>query len=165
MNWSVEASYFMQSGPFDWAPVAWNFTRQAWASAAASESEIRTPAPLARATLTGTDWLTFHLEFGTGEKKPRIRYSTTYVRFAEPVVPALSLAVQVTVWTPGVEVSTDPQLELATPDVASVAFGDAVTPVCPTVIGDGALSVGPSSGFVASRLKDVETTGASSLPS
>jgi hypothetical protein len=43
-----------------------------------------------------------HCEFGTGEKKPRIRYSTTYFNDVTAMLPALSVAVQVTVFTPAV---------------------------------------------------------------
>jgi hypothetical protein len=66
----------MQSGPFDWAPEAWKVTRHAAASAAASASEMRSPAPFASAILTGTRWPIFQCDSGTGEKNPRIRYST-----------------------------------------------------------------------------------------
>jgi hypothetical protein len=41
----------------------------------------------------------------------------------------LSVAWQVTVWSPAVLVSMAPQLWVATPELASVACGTAVTPV------------------------------------
>src|SRR4051794_6295294 len=59
------------------------------------------------------------------------------------VFPARSVAVQVTVWSPIVLVSIAPQLDVATPDAASVAFGAALTPVWCNVTGPTAgLSVG-----------------------
>ena len=79
--------------------------------------------------------------------------------------PALSVAVQSTVCTPGVDVSIDSQLELATPDPGegSLAFGEAVTPVWPTTIGL-LLAVGASVGAVLSSLNDTLTGGLSWVP-
>src|SRR5688572_18791221 len=109
MNWSMSESYLRHCGALLCAPAAVNVTRQSAASAAPSVSEIRVPAT-PRATFTGTVWPTFHLDNGTGEKKPRIWYSTTYVSDAVAVLPALSVAVQSTLRTPGVDVSTESQL-------------------------------------------------------
>ena len=84
---------------------------------------------------------------------------------ALPVFPALSVALHVTVFTPGLVVSTAPQLWLATPDpgVGSVAFGEAVTPVWPTTT-VLLLSVGLSVGAVLSSLNVTLTGGLSSVP-
>src|SRR5262249_28421905 len=64
---------------------------------------------------------------------------------------------------PGVLVSTASQLELARPEVPSVACGEAVTPVCPmtTVV---LLNVGARAGAVLSSLNDPLTGGCSALP-
>src|SRR5919106_1159985 len=134
----------MHCAAFVCAPDAENLTRQADARAAASASEIRVPAPSPSATLTGTVWPAFHFDPGTGEKNPRIRYSTTYCRLAVPVMPALSVAVHVTVWTPGLLVSIAPQPAVATPvsehaasgrsaKVAGAAAGSSAQRVCATV--------------------------------
>jgi hypothetical protein len=45
------------------------------------------------------------------------------------VLSALSVAVQFTVWSPAVLVSIAPQLDEATSEMKSLAFGEAVTPV------------------------------------
>src|ERR1700740_2076766 len=111
----------------DCAPVAENLTRQGDALAAAEASGIRVPARSASAILIGTACPSFHFDRGTGEKKPSTRYSKTSVSALGPMLPALSVAVQSSVCTPGVLVSTASQLELATPDIASVAFGAAAT--------------------------------------
>jgi hypothetical protein len=66
------------------------------------------------------------------------------------VLPALSVAVHVTLFVPGVLVSSAPQLALAMPESASVAFGLAVA-LWPTRTGVG-LTTGLSVGAVASRL-------------
>ena len=66
------------------------------------------------------------------------------------ILPALSVAVQFTVCEPTELVSTAPQLEEATPDVASLAFGDAVAlPLSTTGLGE---TEGANVGAVASRL-------------
>src|SRR5919106_5262198 len=153
----------MHCAAFVCAPDAENLTRQADARAAASASEIRVPAPSPSATLTGTVWPAFHFDPGTGEKNPRIRYSTTYCRLAVPVLPALSVAVHVTVWTPGLLVSIAPQPAVATPDVASVAFGEAVTPVWP-IWTSVLLSDGLRVGAVRSTLNVTLAGGLSALP-
>src|SRR3972149_3081140 len=148
----MRGSYFRHCELVAWAPDAVNVTRQADARAAPSASLIRVPAASPSAILIGIRWPVFQWDSGTGEKNPRIRYSTTYVSDSVPVLPALSVAVHSTVWTPGFDVSPVPQLELAPPGGAWPAFGGAVTPAWPTTIGDETLSVGSRTGSVASSL-------------
>src|SRR5262249_37217953 len=99
----------------------------------------------------------------TGSKKPRIPYSTTYSKSVLRAFPALSVAVHVTVFGPAVLESTAPQLDEATPDAGSTAFGDAVTPAWATARGE-ALRVGLRVGAVRSTLNETETSGGSVVP-
>src|SRR5262245_42928656 len=147
------------------APVTENLTWQSAASACPTASGTRTPSAFPSAILIGTVVPAFHFEPGTGSKKPRIRYSTTYASSTLRVFPALSAALHVTVCTPGVLVSTGSQPELATPDpgVGSVACGEAVAPDWPTVTGV-LLSVGARLGAVLSSLNDALTAGLSWFP-
>jgi hypothetical protein len=75
---------------------------------------------------------------------------TLYVTFAVAVFPALSVAVQVTVFVPTVFVDKAPQLWLATPEPVSVAPALAVAvPLRKTGLGD---TLGDSVGAVLSIL-------------
>src|SRR6476620_11283386 len=106
MSWRLAVSYFIHALT-DWAPAVTNMTRHvgksnAWASA----SGIRLPSASLSATLIGTVWPRFHFAFVDGERKPRIRYSTTYRTVTVVVLPALSLAAQVSVCMPALLVSS-----------------------------------------------------------
>src|SRR5438046_827265 len=93
-----------------------------------------------------------------------MRYATRYEIDAALVLPALSDAEHQIVCMPAVLVSTGSQLELATPEVASLAFAEAVRPVWLSAM-VVALREGLTVGFVASILNDVETKWTSVLPS
>jgi hypothetical protein len=58
-----------------------------------------------------------------------VRSLTVYATPTVLPLPALSFALQLSVWGPTVLVSTESQLDEATPEVVSVACGDALTPV------------------------------------
>jgi hypothetical protein len=73
-----------------------------------------------------------------------------YSTVALAVLPALSVAVQITLLTPAVLVSSAPQLCVATPEIVSIAPGAAVAAApCATGLG---LTIGLSVGALLSTL-------------
>src|SRR5262245_7902550 len=103
-------------------PDTEKLTWQSAARACPTASGNRTPSASPSAILMGPVVPDFHFEPGTGSKKPRIRYSTTYAKSMLRAFAALSVAVHVSVFGPAVLESTGPQLDEATPDAESAAF-------------------------------------------
>ena len=81
--------------------------------------------------MTGTVEPTFHFDRDRIEE-PEDAVLDDVVEVDAPRVARVVGRRAVSVFGPGVLVSIVPQLDEATPEVGSLAFGDAVTPVCPT---------------------------------